>query len=148
MIALVDTNVVLDVMLGREPHLSDSAAVLAAVETAQCGGLLCATTVTTIHYIAERQIGSQASLTRIAELMSIFGVAAVNQAVLGSAIGRGMADFEDAVLHEAALQAGAHCIVTRNVDDFSLAEIPVYKPAQFIAALANEDAEGTPLNRP
>ena len=31
MIALVDTNVVLDVMLGREPHLSDSAAVLAAV---------------------------------------------------------------------------------------------------------------------
>ena len=138
MIALVDSNVVLDVMLGREPHLSDSAAVLAAVETAQCGGLLCATTVTTIHYIAERQIGSQASLARIAELMSIFGVAAVNQAVVGAAIERGMADFEDAVLHEAALQAGAHCIVTRNVGDFILAEIPVYNPAQFLAALANE----------
>jgi len=148
-IALVDTNVVLDVMLGREPHLSNSAAVLAAVETAQCGGLLCATTVTTIHYIAERQIGNQASLARIAELMSIFGVAAVNQAVLGAAIGRGMADFEDAVLHEAALQAGAHCIVTRNVDDFSLAEIPVYNPVQFIAALANEtSAQGTPPKRP
>jgi hypothetical protein len=73
--------------------------------------------------------------------MSIFGVAAVNQAVLGSAIERGMADFEDSVLHEAALQAGAHCIVTRNVDDFNLAEIPVYNPAQFIEALANEDAE-------
>lgn len=143
MTALVDTNVVLDVMLGREPHLPDSAAVLAAVETGQCAGLLCATTITTIHYIAERQIGSRASLSRIAGLMSIFGVAAVNQAVLGEAIKQAMTDFEDAVLHEAALQSGAHCIVTRNVDDFSLAEIPVYTPAQFIAALANEDEEAT-----
>ena len=86
MIALVDTNVALDVMLGREPHLSASAAVLAAVETARCRGLLCATTVTTIHYIAERRIGGRATLERIAGLMSIFGVAAVNQAVLGSAM--------------------------------------------------------------
>lgn len=47
-----------------------------------------------------------------------------------------MADFEDAVLHEAAIQAGADCIVTRNIDDFGLAMIPVYTPAQFLAALA------------
>lgn len=142
MTVLVDTNVILDVMLGREPHLPDSAAVLAAVETARCAGLLCATTVTTIHYIAERKIGGPASLASIAELMSIFGVAAVNQAVLRAAMLRGMADFEDAVLHEAALQAGAHCIVTRNTDDFSLAEIPVFTPAQFIAVLADEGVDG------
>jgi len=52
--ALVDTNVVLDIMLGRQPHLSDSAAVFAAVETARCGGLRCAPTVSTIHYIADQ----------------------------------------------------------------------------------------------
>lgn len=141
MIALVDTNVVLDVMLGREPHLAASSAVFAAVETGSCRGLLCATTITTIYYIARRQIGDLASLARIAELMSIFGIAAVNQAVLGSAIGRGMADFEDGVLHEAALQAGAHCIVTRNVLDFGSAEIVVYSPEQFLAALASEGPE-------
>ena len=55
MIALVDTNVVLDVMLWREPHLAASSAMLAAVETGRCRGLLCATPVTTIHHIAERQ---------------------------------------------------------------------------------------------
>ena len=137
MTALVDTNVVLDVLLGRSPHLAASAAVLAAVETGLCQGLLCATTITTIHYIARRQIGDRASLTRIAGLMSIFGIAAVNQGVLGSALGRVMPDFEDAVLHEAALQAGAHCIVTRNVDDFGAAEIPVYTPEQFLGALTS-----------
>ena len=137
MTALVDTNVVLDVLLGRSPHLAASAAVLAAVETGLCQGLFCATTITTIHYIARRQIGDRASLTRIAGLMSIFGIAAVNQGVLGSALGRVMPDFEDAVLHEAALQAGAHCIVTRNVDDFGAAEIPVYTPEQFLGALTS-----------
>lgn len=144
MITLVDTNVVLDVMLGREPHLAASSAVLAAVETGRCRGLLCATTITTIYYIARRQIGDRASLARIAELMSIFGIAAVNQGVLGASIGRGMPDFEDAVLHEAALQAEAHCIVTRNVDDFGSAEIPVYTPEQFLAALATAHAESGP----
>lgn len=141
MIALVDTNVLLDVMLSREPHLAASSAVVAAVETGRCRGLLCATTITTIHYIAERHIGHQASLERIAELMSIFGVAAVNQAVLRLAVGRDMPDFEDAVLHEAALQAGGQCIVTRNVDGFPAAEIPVYSPEQFIATMESEGAE-------
>ena len=136
MIALVDTNVILDVMLGREPHLADSAAVLAAVETARCGGLLCATTVTTIYYLAERHIGGRASREKMSELLSIFGVAAVTQSVLCSSLVHGMSDFEDAVLHEAALQAGAHCIVTRNIDDFGLAKIPVYSPAQFRALLS------------
>lgn len=134
MIALVDTNVVLDVMLGREPHLGDSSAVLAMVETGRCRGLLCATTITTIHYLATRQIGPQASLRRIAELMTIFQVAAVNQAVLRAAIARGLPDFEDAVLHEAALQAGSQCIVSRNVRDFSFSEIPVFTPGQFLSS--------------
>jgi predicted nucleic acid-binding protein len=134
-IALVDTNVVLDVLLGREPHLAASSAVFASVETGRCRGLLCATTITTIHYLAERQIGHRATLQRIAELMSIFSVAAVNQAVLASALVREMPDFEDAVIHDAAIQAGGQCIVTRNVDDFAAAEIPVFNPEQFIAAL-------------
>lgn len=131
----------MDVMLGREPHLRDSAAVLAAVETAPCGGLLCATTVTTIYYIAERQIGSRAARRRIAELVSIFGVAGVNLAVLGSAIELAMADFEDSVMHEAAIQAGAHRIITRNVSDFNLSSIPVYTPVQFLAALGSKNEE-------
>lgn len=138
MIALIDTNVILDVMLARERHVEASAAVLAAVETGKCRGLLCATTITTIYFIAERQIGRQSSLRKIATLMSIFGIASVNQGVLASAVGREMADFEDAVLHEAGVQAGAQCIVTRNVKDFVAAEIPIYSPPQLLAALENE----------
>ena len=135
MTALIDTNVVLDVLLGRAAHLADSAAAIAAVETGRCRGLLCATTVTTIHYIARRQLGNKESLERLADILTIFSVAAVNETALRSAINSGMADFADAVLHEAARQAGADCIVTRNVSDFSGSQIPVYLPSQLLKAL-------------
>ncbi len=136
MIALVDTNVVLDVLLKREAFVADSAVVLAAVETSRCSGLLCATTITTIHYIARRHLGTHGSSEKIVELMSIFGIAPVNQAVLKNSLSHRISDFEDAVLHESALQAGADCIVTRNVRDFRKAKILVYTPAQFIQSIA------------
>lgn len=135
MTALLDTNVVLDVLLAREPFLMDSARVLEAVETSRCRGLLCATTVTTIHYIVRRSIGTAGSLKRIGSLLSIFDVAPVNRPVLETAISKAMSDFEDAVLHQAAMQAGADCVVTRNVADFRKADLPVYTPSQFLKAL-------------
>lgn len=136
MTALVDTNVILDVLLQRDAFVADSAAVMAAIETSRCGGLLCATTITTIHYIARRHLGTKGSTSKIADLMSIFAIAPVNQAVLKSSLSNGITDFEDAVLHESALQAGADCIVTRNVRDFKKSKILVYTPAQFIKAIA------------
>jgi predicted nucleic acid-binding protein len=136
-IALVDTNVVLDVLLGRKAHLPSSAAVLASVEAGHCQGLLCATTLTTVHYIAQRHLGREASLDKLRKLLSLFRIAAVTHGVLDSALNRRMGDYEDAVLHEAALHAGASCIVTRNVHDFAAATVPVYTPDQFLAALAS-----------
>lgn len=135
---LIDTNIVLDVMLARQPFVTDSSVVLAAVEKSLCRGLLCAAAVTTIHYIARREIGTQQSLKRISELLSIFEIAVVNRSVLLSATNRDFSDFEDAVLHESALHAGADCIVTRNLVDFRASLIPVYSPAQFTQAIKAE----------
>ncbi len=136
MIALVDTNVVLDVMLDRRPFATDSAAVLAAVETSRCQGFLCAAPLTTVHYIARRQLGTRQSLARISDLPAIFEIAPVNRAAIESALRSNITDFGDAVLHEAASQVGTDCIVTRNVNDFAKATTLIYHPAQMLEALA------------
>ena len=135
MTALVDTNVVLDVLLAREPFLSDSIRVLEAVEISRCRGLLCATTLTTIHYILRCAVGTKVSGKRVGDLLSIFDVAPVNRPILETAVGKNFTDFEDAVMHQAAIQAGADCVVTRNITDFKNADLPVFTPAQFLAAL-------------
>jgi hypothetical protein len=59
---------------------------------------------------------------------------------LRSALDAGFADFEDAVVHEAARQAGAAAIVTRNGKDFVRSELPVFSPAELLAAMRAESA--------
>lgn len=133
--ALVDTNVILDVLLKREPHFAASAAVMASIEMGHFQGGLCATTVTTIHYLAERSLGAKESRNKIAQLLKLFDVAAVNRAVLEQSVISKFTDYEDAVLHEAAMIAGLDCIITRNTKDFGKAKIPVYSPSQFLERL-------------
>ncbi len=131
---LFDTNVLLDVLLEREPHVREAAALFEAVETGRLTGLVGATTVTTIYYLAERAGDHEAAEAGIRQLLRLFEVAPVTRAVLEEALALGFGDFEDAVLHEAARHAGAEGIVTRNVEDFQ-GSLPIYTPGELLHIL-------------
>lgn len=132
---LFDTNVVLDVLLAREPHVGVAAKLLSLVDSGRIEGVISATTVTTIHYIAAKSVGAAAAARHLGELLEIFDVARVDCPVLKAALALGFPDLEDAVLHEAARAAGADAIVTRNAKDFAGASIPVFEPAELLAAV-------------
>lgn len=136
---LFDTNVVLDLLLDREPFVETSAILLSRVEAGDLTGYLCATTITTIHYLATKTIGTKQALSEIRKLLSLFEVAPVNRPVLEEALETGFTDFEDGVLHEAARQVNAQAIVTRNGDDFRKAVLPVYSPEEVIQILSLRD---------
>ncbi|MBA3260765.1 MAG: PIN domain-containing protein [Gemmatimonadales bacterium] len=54
---LFDTNVILDVLLARAPHVGPATALLDKVAANELDGVLGATTITTIHYLATRVVG-------------------------------------------------------------------------------------------
>lgn len=132
---LFDTNVLLDVLLDREPFAVDAAFLMTKVEQGEIGGYLCATTVTTIHYLIAKALGAKEAGRHIQSLLSLFIIAPVNRAVLEQALAASFTDFEDAVLHAAACHAGVQSIVTRNVRDFSKATLPVFAPGELVNAL-------------
>lgn len=132
---LFDTNVILDVLLDREPFSDDASFLLSKVERSEITGFVCATTITTIHYLATKALGRQAALQHIQSLLSLLVIAPVNRVVLENAATSKFTDFEDAVLHEAACHAGAKYIVTRNPADFTHSKLPVFEPREFINAL-------------
>lgn len=138
---LFDTNVVLDVMLDREPHAETSAEILSRVESGDLTGCICATTVTTIHYLTARAVGSERALVEVRKLLSLFEIASVNRAVLETALELGFSDYEDAVLHEAACAVDAQGIVTRNPRHFKNATLPVYRPEELSRALDLSNSE-------
>ncbi len=132
---LFDTNVILDVLLDREPFSTEASILLSKVEKSEIIGFSCATTITTIHYLTTKVLGSEAASKHIQSLLALFVIAPVNRVVLESAFAARFKDFEDAVLHEAAVHAGAQNIVTRNLSDFKKATLSVYDPSELLNAL-------------
>jgi len=51
---LFDTNIILDVLLNREPFVELSASLVSLVEAGEIKGYLCATTLTTIDYLISK----------------------------------------------------------------------------------------------
>ncbi|USE35714.1 PIN domain-containing protein [Endozoicomonas sp. SCSIO W0465] len=129
---LVDTNVILDVLLEREPFAQNSSRIMALVERRACTGYLCATTLTTIHYLACKTIGKEAGQQAIQTLLQIYRVAPVDHQVLQMALNTGFKDYEDSVLYASGVNAGTGAIITRNVKDFSASELPVYTPEEYL----------------
>ncbi len=139
---LFDTNVILDVLLDREPFADDASYLLSKVERSEIIGYVCATTITTIHYLATKALGSQEASLHIDSLLSLFVIAPVNRLVLERAAISKFNDFEDAVIHEAALHAGAKYIVTRNLMDFQRSQLPVFEPRELINILESLNKNG------
>ncbi|RIK41327.1 MAG: PIN domain nuclease [Chloroflexi bacterium] len=135
---LFDTNVILDLLLAREPFANAATQLVAKVEQADIEGRLCATTVTTIHYIVTKKLGAKQAALAIDRLLHLFDIAIVSRSVLLNATTLPFRDYEDAVLHEAARVTGADAIVSRNLADFPQAQLPVYDPPTLLALLQGE----------
>lgn len=133
---LFDTNVVLDVLMSRAPHVVPAARLFVhAEQRTALTGLLGATSVTTIHYLLRKSLGAVSTRKHMWTLLRLFEVAPVTRDTLSDALNLSFSDFEDAVLHEAARLAGATGIVTRDAGGFRKATLRVYTPAEALQAL-------------
>ena len=130
---LLDANVLMDVLLERELFVNESAQVFDQVVRGAVTGLICATTVTTIFYLTSREVGGEEAMRHIQKLMNLYEIAPVTRSVLDAAMTSNSPDFEDAVLAEAAHQAGAQAIITRNLKDFAHSPVRAYTPRQWLA---------------
>ena len=130
-----DTNVILDVLLDRQPFSEPAARLLSRAERGEIQGMACAASVTTIFYLVRKAAGVRSARRRVEDLLSILDVAPVNRAVLASAASSGIGDFEDAVIAESARQVDAQAILTRNEKDFAKSSIPVHSPISLLALL-------------
>lgn len=130
--ALLDTNVVLDIVLERQPFVEQAIRLLEAAQHANIVLYLTATTITDLYYIARRAKGRTTALEFISDLMRFMEVAGVDKAVIKEALDSDMADFEDAVQTSAARKQAIRVIVTRNQPDFVNSALEIHNPESFI----------------
>ena len=132
---LFDTNIVLDVLLDRKPFSEHASYLMSKVERSEINGFLCATTVTTIHYLLSKYLDKEKAIDSINSIMALFEIASVNRLVIENALKSNFSDFENSVLNESAKHAGAEYIITRNIKDFKKSTIPAYTATEFLSML-------------
>jgi predicted nucleic acid-binding protein len=135
---LLDLHIVLDVILGRQPHAEPAARLWAALETGGGQGYIPAHGMTTVYYVIHKARGAAFARQAIGALVTAFGVAPVNEAVLRRAIALGWLDLEDAVCAAAAEAVGCDVIATRDPSGFPDSPVRVSDPATVLAWLVAE----------
>jgi predicted nucleic acid-binding protein len=133
---LTDTNVILDVLLDRKPHVTASAAVWAAIETGAAEGFLAAHAVTTIYYLVRKEKGSAAARRTVNAVLRVLSVAPLDGAVIRRALELAWPDFEDSVTAAAAESAGCDLIVTRDPAGFPRSPVQAVTPEVAVILLA------------
>ena len=133
---LVDTNVILDIVLERQPFVEQAVALLELTRQNRVDVFLSATTITDLYYIVRRAKDRQAALDFLRDLLLFVDIAAVDREVILRAMDAGMTDFEDAVQAASAQHAGIDAVVTRNLEDFQDSGLTIYDPESFVHSFA------------
>jgi len=132
---LIDTNVILDLLLDREPFSNYAGILISQIEKGKLIGILCATTITTIYYLMNKTLSKKEADKSLDLLFSLFEIAPVNRIVLETAKDLKFKDFEDAVIYASAIHSNVDAVITQNIKDFKMKEIPVYEPVEFLKIL-------------
>lgn len=134
---LLDTNIIVDDALEREPFLEASEQVLVLVEQGQVEGYISASTFNDLYYIIRRARGREWTLTYLRQLVNFCRVATVDSTAINMALNLNFRDFEDAIQYSTAALNHLDAIITRNPRDFPVATPRIITPEELIQELTN-----------
>ena len=133
---LIDSDVILDLFLDREPF-ADQAERVVEEFAARIQGHVTTAALLNIYYIARKTLGRVTALDCIRRLLETDGleVLAIDKHQIQAAMNSEMTDFEDAVQAAAAEIAEIDFIVTRNIRDFRRSPVPAMTPEELLRKL-------------
>jgi predicted nucleic acid-binding protein len=136
---LLDTNIVVDVALERQPFYIVSMQVLTFAYRGEIEAFISASTVSDIYYIVRKAKGHDATLEFLQIIAPFCRIATVDQIVISNALVSSFRDFEDAVQYECAIANQLAAIVTRNPQDFPGNGLQILKPETLIQQLSQSN---------
>jgi predicted nucleic acid-binding protein len=134
---LIDTNIIVDVALDREPFFTESDRILTLVEEGTIQGYISASTFSDLYYIIRRDKGRDWTLDFLRQLATFCQVATVDNSVISMALTSTFKDFEDAIQYSSAVVNQIDAIVTRNPRDFPVTAPRIVTPDRLIQELTN-----------
>ena len=132
----LDTNIVVDLLEGREPFCYDAAQLFTMAHDKRVELLVSPMPMTfsTASFLL-RKHGSEGVRNLLSNLRQLVRVTISDERTVDDSIASQFKDFEDAMQYYTALNAKAEIIITRNGKDFTASNLPVMTATEFIATL-------------
>lgn len=137
--ALLDTNVILDVLLDRTPWSTDAVGLWEAKLDGRFVAYVTATSLTDIFYITRRYAGQEKAWQAVHSILDQLSVIPVGIDELRLATTLNGNDFEDNLQIACAISRQLDLIVTRNLAGFPRNNIPILTPQQMLLKLTGSD---------
>lgn len=128
----LDTNIVVDLLEGREPFCYDAAQLFTMAHDKKVELLVSPMTFSTASFLL-RKHGSKGVRILLSNLRQLVSVTISDERTVDDSIASQFKDFEDAMHYYNALNAKAEIIITRNGKDFTASNLPVMTATEYIA---------------
>ena len=136
MTILVDTNIVLDVLMKREPYAELAQIIMTKCADREIIGYLAAHSIPNLFYILRKTYTIKERRRLIKNLCNVFRISDLNAKKILSALeNEEFSDFKDCLQEACAVEAMVDYIVTGNPDDYAKSRIKVVEPREFVALL-------------
>ena len=134
---MCDTNIIIDVLLEREPFVEASCHVLSLCEEHKIDGYISASSITDIYYLVRKYTHStELAYKAIGKVLEIVKICSVTNNDVLTAFQRKAKDFEDCLLVICAMSIHCNYIITRNKKDFEEFDIPLLTPTELLQQLS------------
>ena len=130
---LVDTNILLDALLGREPYFDNADKIIKLCADKKIVGFMAAHSIPNIFYILRKDMLEENRREVLLTLCNILMVEGIDSIKLMSALrNKEFSDLEDCLQSICAKNVKADYIITRNIKDFTNSEVPAILPEDFL----------------
>jgi predicted nucleic acid-binding protein len=130
---LIDTNVILDALMHRQPWAKSAQDIILAIAEEKAEGFVTANSFADIHYILHKQLRDKDQTKQaLLGLLVIINVLDVTGSDCEKAFDLPMSDYEDALLAQCAKRHKINRIISRNLKDFKGSPVEAVEPDDII----------------
>ena len=129
---LIDSDVCLDLLTGREPYFNTAKKLFWKIEDTEVVGLVSPDSFSNIFYVLRKYYKRTTIISKLKGLRELISVAHLSDQHVDKALDAEWTDFEDAMQYFCAREANCSSIITRNGDDYASSNLPVFTPKGFL----------------
>lgn len=131
----LDTNIIIDLVLNRHPWVRYELVLLELSRQKKLSLAVSDISFLNLAYAVRKVMSPDEIYAAMTDLLKYMNVAAAGESVIRSAVSLRWKDMEDCVQYLTARNEGADYIITRDLTGFSLSDIPVMTPVEFLSII-------------